>query len=181
MKLKSVTIIKQPLEPVWETMQTKLTDLVPLLDDIESVRTDTFEPSVEGSARLVNVWQAQPGIPEIVRNHVSRDMLGWTDHAEWDGPARECRWRIETHFMPESIECAGVTRYEPAMGGRGTRLTFEGHFTITTLSLPQLALVGGSALTEMLERFIGGLFPQNFMKLARAVDRYLEHENAGNS
>lgn len=163
---KTVSVIKHPRPVVWSTIRDRLSDLAPMLGDVDDIVVQSREETADGAVRLVNLWQAKAQIPASLASMITPEMLAWTDRAEWQPQSWECHWQIQPHFFTDRIHCIGVTRYEEAMAGRGTRLTFEGNLQVQASNLP-----GVSAL---IESFATGLIPRNFQKLARAVSQHLE-------
>ncbi len=162
---KTIAVVKHPRTIVWQTIRDHLDELAPILGDIEGVNVQSRADTPDG-VRLVNVWRAKVPIPESLSSMITPDMLAWTDHAEWRAHSWECHWQIEPHFYSDRIRCIGITRYEEAMAGRGTRLTFQGDLDVLASNIP-----GASAL---LEAFTTRLIPKNFQKLTKAVSQYLE-------
>jgi hypothetical protein len=174
MKIKSVSMLKHQRNDVWTTVRDRLAEIVPLIDDIESVTTQAREEGQDGAVRLVNIWKAKPKLPAIAADYLKPDMLAWTDRAEYRRPTFECVWRIEPHFLPDRIKCSGVTRYEQAMGGRGTRVTFEGDLDLLLHNLPGVPVILEGPLSKTIEAFVSSLVPKNFRKLIDAVGQFLE-------
>jgi hypothetical protein len=161
---KTIAVLKHPRPLVWSAIRDHLDEFAPRLDDIKAVQTESRTETPE-VVRLVNIWRAQVPIPETLASLIKPDMLAWTDHAEWRSPAWECHWQIEPHFFSDRIRCVGVTRYEEAMAGRGTRLIFQGDLDVMATPIP------GS--TALIESFTTRLIPRNFQKLAKAVSQHL--------
>jgi hypothetical protein len=155
-----------------------LPEIVPLLDDIESVTVQSREEKPDGTVKLVNVWKACPKLPAIVTSHLRPEMLAWSDHAEWSGRNFQCNWRMKPHFYADRINCSGATRYEPAMGGRGTRITFVSNIELSTRDLPGVPAVLESAVSKAIEFFVTVLVPQNFRKVAHAIGGLLDTKPA---
>jgi hypothetical protein len=174
MKIKSISVLKHRRDEVWATVRDRLPEIVPLIDDIESVRLQSRQQRPDGAVHLVNIWKARPKLPAIAANYLKPDMLVWTDRAEYRLRTYECFWRIEPHFLAERIQCSGVTRYEPAMGGRGTRVTFEGNLELSLHNLPGVPSILEGALASGIEAFVSALVPRNFRKLTDAIGQFLE-------
>ena len=66
MKIKSVSMLKHQRDDVWATVRDRLGEIVPLIDDIESVTMESREQGRDGAVRLVNIWKAKPKLPAIV-------------------------------------------------------------------------------------------------------------------
>jgi len=171
---KTVIILKHPRPLVWATMRDHLSELAALVDDLESITEQSREEAPEGRVRLVNLWAARPKIPSVLQGVLTPAMLRWTDRAEYDPQKWECRWRIEPHFGGERTRCEGVTTYEPALGGAGARVTFEGSLEINARGLPGVPSFLDSTLGSAVESFLTALIPGNFRKLTNALETHLE-------
>ncbi|MDT4969202.1 MAG: hypothetical protein QOJ64_3939 [Acidobacteriota bacterium] len=73
----------------------------------------------------------------------------------------------------QRLQCSGGTRYETAMGGRGTRSTFEGAFDLTDRHFPGVPSMFEGAIANGIESFVSTLIPKNFRKLTQAVSTFL--------
>jgi hypothetical protein len=177
--IKTITVLKHPTELVWITTRDRLPEIVPLLDDIESVTVQSREEKSNGTVNLVNVWKACPKLPASVTSRIRPEMLAWDDHAEWSRGNFQCNWRMEPHFYTDRIKCSGVTRYEPAMAGRGTRITFVTNIELSVRDLPGVPAVLEDTVSKAIEFFVSVLVPQNFRKIAQAVGDLLDREARG--
>ncbi len=170
---KCVVVVKYPRDLVWSTIQDRLSEVVPFMDDIEKVTVVERHQQPDGIVRLVNVWRASPSIPPLLSTVITPEMLAWTDRAEWRPQTYQCHWRIEPHFYPERTQCSGTTRYESAIGGRGTRLTFEGQLDVDITNLARVPFMLGETLSRGVESFVTTLVPKNFRKLTNALSAFL--------
>ena len=173
-KTRSISIVRHPLDAVWTAIRDHLPELVRYLDDIESVTVQSREELPDGTVRLVNLWRAKPKLPAIVANRIRPDMLAWTDRAEYRPATRECHWNLEPHFFSEHFRCPGLTRYEPAMGGRGTRVTFENDLQISLQRVPGVPSLLEGTLASGIESFVSALIPKNLRKLTDAAAKFLD-------
>ena len=167
-EFKTISVVKNPRTVVWSTIRDRLSDLAPMLADIEAIVVQSRADAPNGAVHLVNLWKAKVTIPTTLSSVIQPDMLAWIDRAEWQADHWECHWQIQPHFFEGRIQCKGVTRYEEAMAGRGTRLTFQGNLHVPASSLP--------GVSSLIESFAIGLIPKNFQKLTHAVSQHLEAE-----
>jgi hypothetical protein len=170
---RTVSVVRHPRERVFRLVRDELASLVALLDDVKEVRVLSREDQRDGCTLLVNLWVASPPIPDAVRAVLGTDTVSWTDTALWRAASFDCSWRIELQLDREGARCAGTTRYEEAMGGRGTRITFEGELDVTLGKRAALPESLSRQLSRTIESFAGDLVPLNFRRLAGAVDHYL--------
>jgi hypothetical protein len=143
-------------------MRDHLDRVVSDVADIRSVTT-TSRSGTEGVTLIVNEWLAEPQLPAAITAMLPEKLFRWTDRATWLDALNECNWSIETAFSAERVRCAGVTKYEPAIGGRGTRIVFRG----------ELDIAGGGMLSGPLravaESVVTTIIPRNFNALANAL------------
>lgn len=166
--------VRQPLDRVAAAIRDRLPDIAPDLDDVEGIRTVARTEHADGGVALVNEWRVNPKLPAALRAHVTPDMLGWLDHADWSADLTRCRWRIEPYFMAGAIRCAGETWFEPAMGGRGTRAIFDGSLDIDPSALSNIPAAWRRPASAAVELLIGTLIPKNFRKTADAATALLD-------
>ncbi len=171
---KSVMIVKHPLDLVWLTIRDRLPELVPLLDDVKQITVLERVEKVEGGIYLVNLWRTEPQLPALLASEIKPEMMAWIDQADWQSASYECQWRIEPKFLPEVTTCSGLTIYQPAMGGRGTRITFKGALDLNSRNLSGVPSFVGDTLLKGVESFATSLIPKNFRKLTEAASRFLD-------
>ena len=170
---KSVVVVKQPLAAVWVTIRDRMPAIAEMLEDIEGVSVVSREEPAAGIVNLVNEWRVTPALPlpDVIMN---RGTLGWMDHATWTDADRTCRWAIHTMFLPGKIRCSGATSYEPAMAGRGSRVTFSGGIELQD-ALPLGGLLGRATIS-VVESVVTTVVPRNFRKTVEAAVRLIELE-----
>ncbi|UVO49705.1 hypothetical protein M0208_03955 [Sphingomonas sp. SUN019] len=166
--------LRQPLTRVAPAIRDRLPEIAPALDDVEIIRAVARVEQPCGGVKLVNEWRVNPKLPAALNGHITPDMLGWLDHADWSADLTHCRWRIEPYFMAEAISCEGETRFEPAMGGRGTRATFEGRLDIDASALMRVPAAWRRPAAAAIELLIGTLIPKNFRNTADAAAGLLD-------
>jgi len=167
-------VMKQPPEVVWSTIRDSMSEIVPLMSDVESVRVIEREERSDGTVRFLNEWRLRSSLPSVAESVIKPDELGWLDHALWKDSERCCNWRIEPFFHPESIKCGGVTTYESAIGGRGTRITFQGDVEIDIAKLAGLSKALSRPLSSVIENVVRSLVPRNFRKVYEAAEQWLQ-------
>ena len=169
----SVSIVKHPVDLVWTTIRDRLPELVLYMEDVEKIIPLKREERLNGVVSLDNLWQANPKLPMLQSTRLDPDLFAWIDRAEWDAGAFICHWRIEPKLLPDQVQCSGVGRYEPALGGRGTRVTFEGRLGLNVQSLPGMPYLDGS-LMKGVELLASSLIPKNLRKMTEAVGSFLD-------
>src|SRR5688572_34297 len=145
-----------------------------MLDDIERITVVDRVALPNGRLRLVNEWRAKPRLPIPIESVTGSDAFVWLDHAEWDVRERRCEWRIEPQFFVGRIRCNGSTRYEPAIGGRGCKITFEGELDLATSSGAGTSAFLERSVMPIVESVVTIMIPKNFRKIVEAAGRLLE-------
>lgn len=166
--------VRKPLPDIAVVVRDRLPEIAPVLADVSSIEVTEREDSADGSTRLINKWRIDPKLPGPVKQAISEDMLGWNDHAVWNIDLTECIWRIEPFFMPGAIRCSGTTRFETAMGGRGTKAIFEGEFDVDSAALTKVPTQWRGAAMSAIETVVGTMIPRNFRKTLEAAAELLE-------
>lgn len=162
---KSIQIVKVPLDSMWIAIRDRLDEMVPQLDNIQSVTVDHREEHPDGTISLINLWQAKAKLPAVLASFIKPEALAWTDRARWDTAKHQCNWQVELHFARDRAHCHGITTFEPAIGGRGTRVTFSGDFAMNARGLPGVPALLESTVALAAESFVTSLIPTNFRKL----------------
>jgi hypothetical protein len=170
---KSVIMVKHQKDVVIRAVRDRLPEMVPYLDDVKSI-TQEYREEQDGLLKLTNIWQADIALPVKVQNLINVESLKWTDRAEWISASDECLWTIEPHFFKDRVLCSGSTRFEPAIGGRGTRITFAGELNIDTKNIPGVPAFMEGAVTNTIETLITTVIPKNFRKITEALEILLK-------
>jgi hypothetical protein len=170
---RSIILANQSAEVLWIIMRDRMPEVATMLDDIESVSVLERRKTANGNVHLVNEWRAKPGPVLPIGSVIGQKSLAWRDHAEWVEAERRCSWRIHTLFLPDRIQCHGVTTYEPAMGGRGTRVTFEGEIDVDVSNLVTSTTILDRGIMVAVESVVTTLIPRNFRKTIEAAGRLL--------
>jgi hypothetical protein len=168
---KSIQIVKAPVDAMWAAIRDRLDELVVQLDDIQSVTVEHRAELPDGRLSLINTWQAKARLPAVLSSIIKPEALAWTDRATWDTAKHESAWQIELHFARERTQCHGLTAFESAIGGRGTRVTFSGEFAMNAHSLPGVPALFESTVVFAAESFVTSLIPTNFRKLSIAAEK----------
>ncbi|MFB0610971.1 hypothetical protein [Aurantiacibacter poecillastricola] len=166
--------VRKPLPDIAAVIRDRLPEIAPALADVSHIEVTCREDREDGSTLLINEWRVDPKLPGPVRQAISDEMLGWNDHAVWTVDLTECTWRIEPFFMPGAIHCAGATRFEPAMGGHGTKAIFSGEFAVDASALAKIPPGLRGAAVSAVETIVGSMVPRNFRHTIEAAARLLD-------
>ncbi len=175
MEFRAVVILKHPVANVWRVMRDELDAVVSASEGLGELVVTRREAEAAGGVRVVSQWQAEVAVPALAASYVDADMFRWVDDAVWDDARRECRWSIKPLHLADRIDCAGITRYETALGGRGTRLTMSGTFRWNLRGFLDLPAPLEFGVSRGIESFVGSQIPRNFRNVAEAVRRRLDN------
>jgi len=170
---RDLVVVKQPMEIVWVCVRDRLPQLAEQLDDLERIEVLEREQLGPGQVRLVNRWHSSQKIPRLLQQRLGAGAVSWLDRNEWDDNTRICRWAIEPSILAEHIRCAGTTSYQPAMGGRGTRIAFAGEFDMAPGALRDLAGPLEKPLSAFVESIVTIFIPKNLRKVMDAAGRLI--------
>jgi hypothetical protein len=171
---KNIVVVKQPVERVWRMVRDRLPEFVSLVDDIESVTVIERDTSEKGKVRLLNRWKSRQTVPVFLRARLGAEAIGWLDRNEWIDATMSCHWDISPLILRDCITCGGRTLYEPAMAGRGTRVTIDGTFNLTPGALRGVAGPLEQPVTSFVESIATTLIPKNFRKVLEAAAKFVE-------
>jgi hypothetical protein len=168
---KTVCVAQVPVDALYVFMRERLPELVPDLEDVRSIRVLERLKHADGTLHLVNEWRAKIRVPAVLAGLLHPDDLGWIDRAEYSAKGRVCRWQIRPLFLDKQIRCEGMTTYEPAIAGRGARVTFEGRFEFDPATLQRHVGILEKPVTQMVELIVTTIIPRNFRKTIEAAAR----------
>lgn len=173
MKFKTVSIIKHPQDTVWQTMLNHFPLIGDHVDDIESIVNEREVQLSNGSIKMVNIWTANPPLPDVISRFIKPEMLVWTDTAVWDKQEMICNWTIHSHYFKNNMVCSGFTKFDSAIGGKGSRLSFEGNIEFSK-DFSLLTGIMDKMVSKTIESVISKMVPNNFQKITAAVGNYLD-------
>ena len=173
MEFKTINILKHPPELVWETMRDYFPDIAELVDEVDSITVQSRIPGKSGVLQVINIWKADPPLPDVIVKYIKPEMLSWTDTALWDEQTKICNWTIDSHYFKEKMDCKGFTQFESALGGRGCRLTFQGNIYWDG-EIPLSLGIMDSMVSKTVESILSKMVPNNFRKITSGVESFIE-------
>ncbi len=174
MKLHTESIVTHPLEKVWETMRDRLPELTPFLSGAESIEVAEREELGPGKVRMLNLWQGNKSVaPKAVRPFLTKGLLRWKDHAEWDDQTRQVHWRFETFHFDKLFDCRGENLFETTAEGH-TKITIAGNLDIYPERMPGVPKFLARKLKPKIENFISKLVGSNLADLANGLQKFLD-------
>lgn len=174
MNFKTISIIKFPVELSWITMMNKLPEIAKDVTDLESITEVERKQLDEDSVKIINIWIAKPNLPALVVKYINRNMLTWTDTANWNESKKCIDWEIRSHHFYEEMHCKGSTSFEPAMGGKGCRITFSGSLEWKGKVLSLGLGILDNTISKAVESVLTQMIPSNFRKITEVMGRYME-------
>lgn len=171
---KTIEVIKYPRDKVWRVMRDQLPEIARLVDDSTAVTLESREEISSETVRVVNVWQVDTAAIGPVAAFLPSQSMEWTDYAEWDPVSFTCRWHIKSHFAPERVTCQGITSFETAIAGRGTRVTIAGEVGASGSLNTHAGILTAGIVNRGVEAVALTILPTKFRKLVQAAARYLD-------
>lgn len=165
-------MLKHPWPDLWRVLRDELPRLTDRLDEVASIECLDRKEEPSGHVHIVNRWTAAPQLPAMLQSYVKPEMLTWIDEAMWDEAGAMCRWSIRFPYFQEHVRCAGETLFQPAMGGKGTRLSFSGALVLDGIPMGLEVLQG--VLARGAESVVTRIVASNFQKLAKAAAEHIE-------
>jgi hypothetical protein len=171
---KSVVMVRTPPSAVYECMRDHLPDLARAIPDVDSV-VELHRGAADGrAAEILNEWRVRDHIPAALKRLLGAGELGWLDRGRWHDLT--CSWSIEPFFLQGQIACSGSTRFEPAMAGKGARVTLEGTFEIKQGFLLSSASVLEKPVLSFAEFIVTTVLPKNLRSLVEAAASYVDRQ-----
>ena len=165
-RFSSFTMVKQMTQPLLRAVRDRLPEIARHMDDVESIEQLERVEQADGSLTLVNSWHACHKIPAMLQKRLGAATVSWIDRAQWFTSQQRCCWTIEPSLLAGYIVCSGSTRFETAMTGRGTRVTFEGGFDLKPGFLGGASAALEPLISSFVESVVSTIIPRN---LARAI------------
>jgi hypothetical protein len=165
---RSLVVLKRPQQELWLAMRDHMEDFAGNIADIESIRQIERTTDANNIVHIVNEWRVRQQVPAMLRSILKASELSWIDRNIWDATSHACAWAIEPNFLTDHIACAGTTSFSPAMGGQGTRVTFEGEFDLKPGALGKLSSLE-SVLSGFLESIVTTIIPRNLRAVVEAA------------
>lgn len=173
MEFKTISMIKHPVDLVWETFRDRFEEVGEKVDDLEYIAFREKNVNETGQLTTVYEWKANPKLPALVKSYIQPNMLTWTDTATWNANEKVCHWQIYSHYFKDKMDCVGSTTFSPAMGGRGCRMTFQGNIHWDG-GLPALVGIMDGPITRAMESVISKMVPKSFHKVSNAVGELIK-------
>ena len=172
----SFAMVRHSVDTVWGTMRDRLPEIGRRIDDLRSIDELERANLTDRNLRIVNRWVAKQDLPLVLQIALATDSISWIDRAVWDESARVCTWTLEPSMRVRFLECAGTTRYAPAMAGRGTRVSFEGQFELNTRLLGNLPGGFEQTLSRFAESVIATVIPRSLSRAVTAAGELIATE-----
>jgi hypothetical protein len=177
MNFKTVSIIKYPVEVVWPTFRDRFEDIGALVDNVTYIREVERTTSDAGPLQTNYEWKVDPPLPALIKGYIKPEMLSWNDIALWWEEDSQCHWHIVSHYFKDKMNCQGETHFQPAMGGGGCRLTFQGDI-VWKEGLAAIAGFMEGPVNRAIEQVLENMIPKNFHKITQATSSLLAAENS---
>ncbi len=168
--LRRMVMLRVPPDRVWAALRDDLPAVAACMKGIDSVTRLEHAGNGDGVVSTVHEWRAQTSLPAGMTRYVDGDALTWVERAHWHERALESRWTVESRLLAGSLTGTGSTRLESAMGGRGSRLSFE---ISASLGSGALGPLGAGRLKGGLEDAAATLLAKTLQELGAAVEVFI--------
>lgn len=160
----SPVVLARPLDEIWITLRDGLPALAPRLPGVISIKEIAREDLGAGKLRVANEWHVNYAMPSAIRSMIGLADIGWIDRSTWDISSRVCAWKIQP-LITEHVACEGRTSFEPAAGGKSTRIALDGTLEIKLGVFGR----GNSGAQKIGAKFLEGIVAGMIRKNLRAV------------
>lgn len=164
--------IEQPAERVLHALRDRIAELagyMPNIETMEIIEREERPPVVY----MHNRWRGRKdSFPAIARPFLTRNLVSWFDHAEWDESTMSCSWRIEPIKAKTIFSCSGSTALAPEEGDR-CLFSLQARLELDLQRVPGLPRFLARRAQGPVERFVASSVQPNLSSLASAVAEYL--------
>ena len=171
MKIDVSDELPLPADEVFLLLRDRMPELVPYLQDIESI-TVTHREEDGDTVHIVNLWRAGlDKVPQTIRRFFKPELVSWNDHAVWTTEDRAARWRLEPRVGAAVFECSGMTRVEE-LEPRRCRLVIDIDLVIHPERVPGVPKLLARKFSGRVEQTIASTLTPNMRHLAASVNSW---------
>ena len=110
MELESRTVVKAPLEKVYNLVKDELPEIVPYLPNVDKI--EVLERSVDkNKTHLVNKWYAKAEVPGMVKSFIKPELFCWKDVANWDDESFSVNYSLESYLANDLFDADGKNSF----------------------------------------------------------------------
>lgn len=171
MRIHSESVIRHPLEAVYDAYRNQLSEVAAYIPDIREIRVHK-KSEFEGGAEIHNEWISDSKMPRGIDRIVRPEHLRWDDYAQWDDSQHWVDWKIQTKVFTDAVECSGRNRF--VAFGQSTKVILEGNLEIEISDIPGVPRILGKRLKPKIERFIVKLVTPNLKRVNECLQDYLD-------
>lgn len=176
--LRRTVMLRVPPARVWSALRDDLPAVASWMKGIASVTRIERDDSAAGVVNTVHEWRASTSLPAGMGRYIDGDALTWVERASWHEGLLESQWTVESRMLAGSLTGSGCTRLESAMGGRGSRLSFE---VAASLGAGALGPLGQGRLKDGFEDAAATLLAKTLQELGAAVEVFVMKGTSGAS
>ena len=164
---RSLVVLKRPQQELWIAMRDHLVEFAGQIADIEEIRQLERSTADGWCVHIVNEWRMRQQVPAMMRSILKIGELSWIDRNTWNAGTFTCTWAIEPASLPNTSPAPDRPCFAEAMGGQGTRVTFEGEFDLKPGLLGSLGGVE-SLVSGFVESVVTTIIPRNLRAVVEA-------------
>jgi uncharacterized protein YndB with AHSA1/START domain len=174
--LRRMVMLRVPPDQVWCALRDELPSIAKWMKGIRSITRLEHAADLSGNVSTVHEWCAAASLPAAFGRMADGDALSWVERASWHEDSRVSRWTVESRMLAGSLTGSGSTRLEAAMGGRGSRLSFE---ISATLGAGALGPLGQGRFKGGIEDAAASLLAKTLQELGAAVEVFVANGSTG--
>jgi len=172
--VRRVVLLRHPPSLIWTALRDELPSVGAAMDGIETIHRLERAEAPGGVVLTVHEWRASASLSNALKRHIDAGVLSWVERARWEEDGLESHWTVESRLLKGGMMGSGLTRLEPAMGGRGSRLHFQ---LSTSLGPGVLGPLGQGRWKAGLEDAAAALLARTLQELGTAVETFLSGGN----
>lgn len=161
---------------VYLIMRDRMTEVVPLVPNVESIEVLEREERPDGRLHVLNRWQGSPSAtPRAIRPFVKPEYTAWLDDALWDDKRSLVEWKFLTEHLGGLYRCEGINYFEDnGKGGCTVRLT--GTFELYPEKVAGMPKMLARKIAPVFEKWLLGLVAPNLSEAPRSVQAFLDQQ-----
>jgi hypothetical protein len=172
MELESKTVVKAPLEKVYDLVKNKLPEIVPYLPNVDKI--EVLEKNEDGSkTHLVNKWYAKAEVPGVVKSFIKPELFCWKDVASWDDDSHSVNYSLESYLANDLFDANGKNSFV-SLNENETELIVTCQVKIYPEKLPGVPRLLAKKVSPAVEGLIEKLLAPNLSSLGDGLNQYLE-------
>lgn len=137
-------------------------ELAPYLNYVEKAVLLQHYVSEAGKVHTVQQWRANAKIHPLLSRHLDGGLFEWRFSSQRNPGEFKSKWLAESGVKTSTARYIGTVCFEPAAGGRGTRIVLELELLINVAAL---------------QIIFGALLAKNWREIVEAAGLWIEAQD----